>query len=70
MTARIGTSLTIAERWRSWTPYLLSVLRIVAAFLFIQFGTAKLYGFPAPIMPGGGTAPFGTLVWWASIFET
>ncbi|HVQ45796.1 MAG TPA: DoxX family protein [Gemmatimonadales bacterium] len=70
MTARIGTSLTIAERWRSWTPYLLSVLRIVAAFLFIQFGTAKLYGFPAPIMPGGGTAPFGTLAWWASIFET
>lgn len=70
MTARTGTSPTIAERWRSWTPYLLSVLRIVAAFLFIQFGTAKLYGFPAPIMPGGGTAPFGTLVWWASIFET
>ena len=70
MTARTGTSPTIAERWRSWTPYLLSVLRIVAAFLFIQFGTAKLYGFPAPIMPGGGTAPFGTLVWWASVFET
>jgi len=70
MTARTGTSPTVAERWRSWTPYLLSVLRIVAAFLFIQFGTAKLYGFPAPIMPGGGTAPFGTLVWWASIFET
>ncbi len=70
MTARTGTAPTIAERWRSWTPYLLSVLRIIAAFLFIQFGTAKLYGFPAPIMPGGGTAPFGSLVWWASVFET
>ena len=69
MTA-IGTSPTIAERWRSWTPYLLSVLRIIGAFLFIQFGTAKLYGFPAPIMPGGGTAPFGSLVWYASVFET
>jgi len=70
MTAWTGTAPTIAERWRSWTPYLLSVLRIIAAFLFIQFGTAKLYGFPAPIMPGGGTAPFGSLGWWAGVFET
>ena len=46
MTASTGTAPTIAERWRSWTPYLLSVLRIIAAFLFIQFGTAKLYGVP------------------------
>ncbi|MFL5459894.1 MAG: DoxX family protein [Gemmatimonadales bacterium] len=70
MTARTETAPTIAERWRSWTPYLLSLLRIIGAFLFIQFGTAKLYGFPAPIMPGGGTAPFGSLVWWASVLET
>jgi putative oxidoreductase len=70
MTARTETALTAVERWRSWRPYLLSVLRIIAAFLFIQFGTAKLYGFPAPIMPGGGTAPFGSLAWWAGVFET
>jgi putative oxidoreductase len=70
MTARTETALTVPERWRSWRPYLLSVLRIIAAFLFIQFGTAKLYGFPAPIMPGGGTAPFGSLAWWAGVFET
>jgi len=30
------------------TPILLSVLRIVAAFLFIEHGTMKLLGFPAP----------------------
>ena len=70
MTASTEAAPTIAERWRSWTSYLLSVLRIIAAFLFIQFGTAKLYGFPEPIMPGGGTAPFGSLAWWASVFET
>ena len=64
------TAPTIATRWRSWTPYLLSILRIVAAFLFMQFGTAKLFGFPAPIMPGGGTAPVGSLVWFASLLET
>ena len=37
---------------RSWTPYLRSILRIVAGFLFIVHGTQKLYGFPAG-MPGG-----------------
>ncbi|MGE0081521.1 MAG: DoxX family protein [Thiohalomonadaceae bacterium] len=30
----------------AWTPRLLSVLRIVAAFLFIQHGTSKFFGFP------------------------
>ena len=70
MTSATDTAPTIAERWRSWTPYFLSVLRIIAAFLFIQFGTAKLYGFPAPIMPGGGTAPAGSLAWFASVLET
>jgi putative oxidoreductase len=64
------TAPTIATRWRSWAPYLLSVLRIVAAFLFIQFGTAKVFGFPAPIMPGGGTAPVGSLAWSAGSLET
>jgi putative oxidoreductase len=63
-------SETVATRWRSWTPYLLSVLRIMAAFLFIQFGTAKLYGLPGAIMPGGGTAPAGSLAWYAGVLET
>ena len=60
----------LVSRWRSWAPNLLSILRIVAAFLFIQFGTAKLFAFPAAIMPGGGTAPPGSLAWIASILET
>lgn len=29
-----------------WAPRLLSVLRIVTAFMFLQHGTAKLFGFP------------------------
>lgn len=29
-----------------WAPRLLSILRIVTAFLFIQHGTAKLFGAP------------------------
>jgi putative oxidoreductase len=64
------TAPSITTRWRFWAPYLLSVLRIVAAFLFIQFGTGKLFAFPAALMPGGGTAPFGTLAWFAGAIET
>jgi putative oxidoreductase len=59
----------LVTRWRSWSPHLLSILRIMAAFLFIQFGTAKLFALPAAIMPGGGTAPFGSLAWFAAFLE-
>jgi putative oxidoreductase len=61
---------TLVSRWQSWAPYLLSVLRIVAAFLFTQVGTAKLFAFPAAIMPNGGTAPLGSLAGIAGVLET
>ena len=59
----------LLARWRSLAPYLLSLLRIVAALLFMQVGTAKLFAFPAAVMPGGGTAPFGSLAWVAGFLE-
>jgi len=55
---------------KEWSPQLLSVLRIMLAYLFIQIGTAKLFGLPAPVMPGGGTAPAGSLPWVAGMIET
>ena len=59
----------IVTRWRSWAPQFLSILRIVAAFLFIQFGTTKLFAMPGPVMPGGGRAPAGSLAWFAGVIE-
>lgn len=56
-------------RWRSWSPYLLSILRIIVGFLFMQYGTTKLWGFPAAIMPGGGTAPVASLPGFAGVLE-
>jgi putative oxidoreductase len=54
---------------KEWAPQLLSVLRIVLAFLFIQVGSAKWFAFPAAVMPGGGTAPVGSLPWFAAVIE-
>ena len=56
--------------WLSFAPYLLSILRIVAAFVFIQFGTAKLFAFPAAVMPDGSTVPLASQLGIAAALET
>src|ERR1041385_3205794 len=43
-----------------WSPYLLSVLRIVAALLFFEHGTQKLFGYP-PGQPYTGFPNFSLL---------
>ena len=50
-----------------WAPRLLSVLRIVAALIFLEHGTQKLLGFPPPA-GGAGPALF-TLPWIAGLLE-
>ena len=54
---------------KDWAPELLSVLRIMLAYLFIQVGTAKVFAVPAAVMPGGGTAAVGSLAWVAGMIE-
>jgi putative oxidoreductase len=56
-------------RWCTAAPYVLSILRIAAAFLFLQFGTAKWFAFPGSIVPGGGTIPLASLVGVGAILE-
>jgi len=50
-----------------WVPRMLSVLRIVAALLFIEHGTQKLFGFPAA--PPNGLVAAMTLGWFAAVLE-
>src|ERR1051325_3091556 len=67
-----GSAMTASNLVRNWptrAPRLLSVLRIFAAFTFMQFGTAKLFAFPGAIMPGGGTVPLASLVGLAGTLE-
>jgi putative oxidoreductase len=45
----------LVSKWSSSGALLLSVLRIVAAAMFILAGTTKLFAFPAGIPPNGGT---------------
>ncbi len=50
----------------AWAPRVLSILRIVAAILFLEHGTQKLLGIPTPVMQQ--PAPF-TLIWFAAALE-
>jgi putative oxidoreductase len=43
----------VEARLAAWAPILLSVLRIVTAFMFIQHGTAKLFQIPPVPMFNG-----------------
>ncbi|MCB8820227.1 DoxX family protein [Microvirga rosea] len=49
-----------------WAPRLLSILRIVAALIFMAHGTQKLLGFPASPNPGPAAM---SLPWIAGILE-
>jgi len=51
--------------WSTWSPRALSVLRIVAALVFIEHGTAKLFGFP----PGMREFEFFSLIGLSAILE-
>ena len=50
-----------------WAPRLLSILRIVAALIFLEHGTQKLFGFPARAS-GMGPEVF-SLLWFAAVLE-
>jgi putative oxidoreductase len=59
----------IAARWSTRAPYLLSVLRIAAAIMFILAGAMKLFAFPAGMPPHGGTAPVMSQLWIGGVLE-
>ena len=57
----------MSARFASYAPMMLSILRIMAALIFLEHGTQKLLGFP----PGSAMpmpAPF-TLFWFAGVIE-
>jgi putative oxidoreductase len=41
----------------TWSPYLLSILRIMSGLLFLEHGTSKLLGIPPAAMHAAPSAP-------------
>jgi putative oxidoreductase len=64
----MATSNVVAK-WSSYAPYLLSVLRIAAAFMFMLAGTMKLFAFPAGMPPHGGAAKVMSQMWIGGALE-
>ena len=58
--------MNIARLETVWAPRLLSILRIVAALIFMAHGTQKILGFPAS--PNPAPQVF-TLIWTAGVLE-
>lgn len=51
----------------AWTPRMLSVLRIMAALLLLQYGMAKMLGFP--VFEYLNNIPRFSLPWFAGVLE-
>ena len=64
------TASNLIAKWPALAPQLLSVLRIVAAFMFILPGTMKLFAFPIGMPPEGRTAQLISQVGFGGILET
>ena len=57
------------NKWTSAAPQLQSVLRIVAALIFMTPGTSKLFAFPVGMPPDNSTAHVFTQFWIGGVLE-
>ena len=57
--------MNIQDTAARFAPYVLSIVRIVAALLFLEHGTSRLFGWPSPIP----TPTFLTMYWFAGTIE-
>jgi len=63
------TAQSLAAKWETWAPRLRSVLRIVAALMFMSAGTMKLFGFPPRPATNAGALKLLSQIGLAGILE-
>ena len=59
----------VASRWAACAPYLQSLLRIVAASMFILAGATKLFAFPIAALPTGKAVALGSQLGVGAVIE-
>jgi putative oxidoreductase len=57
--------VSIQDTALRYAPYVLSILRIVAALLFLEHGTSRLFAWPSPLPTPG----LFSMYWFAGAFE-
>ena len=63
-----GREKKAMSKFPDWlAPHVLSLVRIVAALIFIEHGTQKLLGFPEA--PPNGFPAFLSLFWWQGVIQ-
>jgi putative oxidoreductase len=56
------------KKWHLSAPQIHAILRIIAAIVFIQSGTMKLFGWPIAMPSGITLEPFSE-IWFAGVLE-
>ena len=59
----------LVATWSNRAPQIRSLLRIVAAAMFMTFGSMKLFAFPVGVPPSGGTVPLFSQVGLGGVLE-
>lgn len=64
------STINLITKSSDFGPQVLSLLRIIAAAMFILAGTIKLFAFPMGMPPDGGTAPLFSQMGLGGVLET
>ena len=57
--------MALEEKANAYAPYVLSILRIVVALLFLEHGLSRIFGWPSAIPH----PPMFTMYWFAGMIE-
>lgn len=60
----------LMKRWPSFSPQLLSLLRLTAAFTYLMHGTAKFFAWPMSMTPDGSSVPLFSQMGAGGLIET